>query len=231
VPKTAVLAHGSGSSADFVRRVFAPALAECGIDLVAVEERSGDVHRVAATLAAAADTHAADLVGGVSLGAHAAVLVAAARVRLSGVLLVLPAWTGPPGEVAALSAAAADEVEREGMAAVLARVRTQGWVGAELAAAWPDYGDDLVGTLRATATSPGPTTQQLRAVRAPAGLVALDPDPFHPADVARAWRRLLPSAALEVLPDDAPAADRAILGRAAVRAWQRARASRLSGSR
>lgn len=231
MPSIAVLAHGSGSSSDFVRRAFSPALAACGIDLIAVEERSGDVHRVAATLAAAADAHAADLVGGVSLGAHAAVLVAAARPRLAGVLLALPAWSGPPGEVARLSAAAADDVAREGLAAAVARVRGQGWVGAELAAAWPDYGDDLVETLRATATSPGPTVRQLRGVRAAVGLVALDSDPFHPADVARAWARLLPTAVLEVLPHDAPAADRAVLGWAIVQAWQRAQTRRLSGSR
>jgi pimeloyl-ACP methyl ester carboxylesterase len=122
----AVIAHGSGSSPDFVRRAFGPALDDAGFALVALDERSGDVSVVLAALRSAVESTGAVLVGGVSLGAHAAALLAAERGDLAGVLLVLPAWSGPPNAVARLSATAADDVERRGLAAAVARVADQG---------------------------------------------------------------------------------------------------------
>jgi hypothetical protein len=68
----AVLLPGAGSSADFVRRAFGAALAEC--ELVAVPPRPGPM--VVSAAFAALDAAAAAygprlrLVGGVSLGAH-----------------------------------------------------------------------------------------------------------------------------------------------------------------
>jgi hypothetical protein len=108
----------------------------------------------------------------------------------------------------------------------------QGWVGAELAAAWPDYGQaGLVRALRATAVSAGPDDAALAAITAPVGLVGLCDDPFHPVAVARRWSGLIPRSALEELSGDAPGADRGVLGRAAVRAWRRACGDRVSGPR
>lgn len=228
-----MLAHGSGSTGDVVRRALGGPLAAAGFRLVAVEDRSGDVEEVTRLLVAAATAEEAALVGGVSLGAHAAVRAAARATLpgLRGLLLALPAWTGPPGPVAALSTVAAEEIERAGLAAAVRRVQGEGWVGAELAAAWPAYGHDrLVAALRRTARSPGPTAAELGAVAVPAGLVALDPDPFHPVGVAREWARLIPHAVLEVLPHDAPADDRGVLGRALLSAW-RAAGGLASGSR
>ncbi len=228
----AVIAHGSGSSTDFVRRAFGQALDDAGFELVALDERSGDVSAVLAALRTAVESTSAALVGGVSLGAHAAALLAAEWADLAGVLLVLPAWTGSPTAVARLSALAAHEVEQQGLAAALARVADQGWVGAELAAAWPAYSEaGLAQVLRATALSPGPDTATLAAVHAPVGLVGLRDDPFHPIDVARGWAGLIPRSALEELDADAPSADRGVLGRAAVRAWRRACEDRVSGPR
>lgn len=228
----AVVAHGSGSSPDFVRRAFGPALDDAGFALVTVDERSGDVSVVLAALRSAVESTSAALVGGVSLGAHAAAMLAAERGDLAGVLLVLPAWTGRPGAVARLSDAAADEVERQGLAAAVTRVADQGWVGAELAAAWPGYGQaGLVRALRATALSAGPDDATLAAISAPVGLVGLRDDPFHPVEVARRWAGLVPRSALEELGGDAPGADRGVLGRAAVRAWRRACGDRVSGPR
>ncbi len=231
----AVLAHGSGSSVDFVERAFGAPLAAAGFRLVTVEDRTGDVRHVTDLLVASARAEGAVLLGGVSLGAHAAVRAAArpgVLPGLRGLLLALPAWTGAPGAVAALSAVAAEQVQREGLPAVVRRLAGEGWVGAELAAAWPTYGEQgLVAALRSTARSPGPTVAELRAVTVPVGLVALDPDPFHPVQQARAWVRLLPHAVLEVLPHDAPAADRAVLGRAALVGWRAAGGRAVSGSR
>jgi pimeloyl-ACP methyl ester carboxylesterase len=220
----AVVAHGCGSSADFVRRTFGRACAAAQLDLVTWDDRSGDVEVVAAELGRLAEATGAGVVGGVSLGAHAAAAWAAGR-DLDGVLLVLPAWTGAPGVTAAMSAAAADEVERAGRDAVLARLATDGgWVGRELARAWRRYDEaDLVAALRAGARSAAPVRATLSRVRAPAGVVALAGDEVHPEDVARAWQLALPAARLAVVPAGEPAHDVAVLGDSAVRAWLHAR--------
>jgi len=156
----AVIAHGAGSTGRFVAEAFGPALADAGIELVTFEDRSGDVAEVTATLAALVDGRGAQIVGGVSLGAHAAVAVAATRPWLAGAWLVLPAWTGPPGPVAALSALAAAEVTRDGLDVVLARLRGGpgwgGWVVAELRRAWPLYGGDSIARALAAARARGP---------------------------------------------------------------------------
>ena len=227
VPPVAVVAHGSGSCADFVARAFADPLREAGYGLVTFEDRTGDICVVTARLAALVDEHRAQLVGGVSLGAHAAVHVAASRPGLAGVLLVMPAWTGPPGTVAALSSLAADELEVAGLPSVLERLRStpddapDAWVAAELASAWPSYQQvELVQALLATSRSAGPSLRDLAAVDVPAGIVALESDAFHPLAVAREWAGLVPTAALTVVPP--PVTDRAALGRAAVNAWRRA---------
>ncbi|HEU4674560.1 MAG TPA: hypothetical protein VFS29_01115 [Motilibacteraceae bacterium] len=221
-PGTALLLHGSGSTGEFAERALGAALRAEGWQVRALEDRTGDVAAVERAIGrAAAHGDGPLLLAGISLGAHAAVRWAAdgLQARLVGLLLALPAWTGAPADVAALSALAADDVERDGLDQVLARLRHQGWVGAELARAWPRYGQQrLVRALRATAVAPGPTPAQLAAVPVPVGLVAVAGDPFHPVQVAEQWQRLLPRAALEVLPADAPAADRSVIGRQGLRA-------------
>jgi pimeloyl-ACP methyl ester carboxylesterase len=170
----------------------------------------------------------ARLVGGVSLGAHAAARLAAREpAAVDGLLVVLPAWLGAPDQVAGLTAAAAAEIGRTGLAATTARVRRDatGWVGEELAAAWSTYpAPSLVRLLRAAAESRAPDRDDLAAVPVPTGVVALAGDPYHPVDVARRWTAALPRAALQVLPTDAPAADRAVLGAAGLVAYRRAAA-------
>ncbi len=218
----AVLAHGSGSSGEFVRRVFGRACAAAELELVTWDDRSGDVDVVAAELGRLVAATAARVVGGVSLGAHAAARWAAGR-DLDGVLLALPAWTGPPDGTALLSSIAADDVARDGVDAVLRRLEPAGWVGRELARAWRTYEPDrLVTALRTTAASPGPSLATLGRVHAPAAVVALAGDPFHPEAVARQWHGALRHARLAVLPPAEPAGDVAVLGDAAVRGWLRA---------
>ncbi len=225
----AVVAHGSGSTADFVARAFAEPLTRAGVDLVAFDDRSGDVEVVADRLAALVDDRGASLVGGVSLGAHAAVRVAATRPWLTGALLVLPAWTGPAGAVAALSARAATEVAEHGVDSVLGPLADQGWVGAELARAWPTYPlEVLVAALLATARSPGPGRAELARLTVATSLVAVTGDPYHPVQVARSWAALLPAATLTVLDRVTGARD---LGDAAVAGWIRARTGSPSPAR
>ena len=218
----AVLLPGAGSSADFVRRAFGRALADH--DVVAVAPAPGPFVVAAAEgaldAAAAAYGQRLRLVGGVSLGAHVAARWAASHPvgrRLDGVLLALPAWTGQPAAVAAATAAAADQVDRLGIAGALAAARAGGigWVADELAAAWPAYGPRLAPTLRSAAASAGPSGAELRALDRPAGLVAFADDPLHPLAVAEEWAALLPWAALRRLRLADLAGSRAPLGAAA----------------
>jgi pimeloyl-ACP methyl ester carboxylesterase len=233
----AVVLPGSGSSAEFVRRAFGPPLAAAGYALLAPEPVPGPdlVTAAVAALDDAVRRYDVRLVGGISLGAHIAARWAAttgvaagaeACGRLAGLLLALPAWTGPPGMAAVASAQAAVEVDRYGTAGALLRARAgggPGWVADELAVAWPGYGGGLAATLRATAAAPGPGPDQLRRIDVPVGLVAFQDDPLHPAGVATEWAALLPRCRVHWLRLADPATDRTVLGTAAVDAWQAAR--------
>src|SRR3954451_1827991 len=105
---TALIAHGAGSSGDFVRRAFDAPLREAGWRLVSYDLRGhGASTPVTDEGALGLDRHVEDMValarrtgatllGGVSMGAHAAVLASlhpAAPPGLAGLLLTLPAWT------------------------------------------------------------------------------------------------------------------------------------------
>lgn len=245
---TAVIAHGAGSRGDFVRRAFGPALAGAGIRLVSYDLRGhGDstaltdpgrleVTGHASDLRALALRFGATLLGGVSLGAHAAVLAAldlldrpADPPSLEGLLLALPAWTGPPEVVAAANAVQAAELRAVGVRPVLDRILRDhpGWVAEELADAWPRHDPEAFAAgLTGLARSWAPTEEQLARLDVPVGLVALQDDPMHPALVAELWGRRLPRAAVSPVPFPAPAADRAVLGRAALDALRTAGADR-----
>jgi hypothetical protein len=229
VPSTAVLAHGAGSRPAVARDLLAPAcLGTAAVD--SVDARDG-VERVAdriheACVSAARAGRPVSLVGGISLGAHAAARWALEQQSLEQVgpvpalLLVMPAWAGEPGPVAAMTAATADEIEREGSAAVLDRLRRDpalagDWVLRELERSWAD-GDDagLVRALRLAASSPAPSLDELARVKADVvAVVALADDPLHPEDVARQWADAIPGALLATVPRHAPAAEPGVLGR------------------
>jgi pimeloyl-ACP methyl ester carboxylesterase len=229
--RCAVILPGSASTSEFASRALGPALAALGLATVAADPAAlGDPDAQLAALDAAVREWDPVLVGGVSLGAHLAARWAAGRSpgRVAGLLLVMPAWTGEPGPVAATSAAAADEIERAGIGRVLARIAAgaapeSAWVAAELASAWPRYSPGaLASALRATAASRGPLPRELAAIRVPCGIVALRDDPLHPAGVAREWAATIRAAALTETHLAGAGADRATLGRAAVHAWLRA---------
>lgn len=234
----AVLLPGTASTAEFVRRAFGPPLAAFGIGLVSADPpRDGDVSAQTDALAEAVERFRPTLVGGVSIGAHVVARWAAASVagatgrRPDGLLLAMPAWTGPPATVAAASATTADELDRDGVPATLDRIRTSAadlpeaaWVVEELAAAWPAYHPaELAATLRSTAHSPGPALEELAAIGVPCGIAVLRDDALHPADVGREWAATVRCGALVETGLAAVGADRATLGRAALLAWLRAR--------
>jgi pimeloyl-ACP methyl ester carboxylesterase len=220
VTALALLAHGAGSCPETAVRLLGPAV-PAGVDVRAVDSR-GTVDEVVAELARAAAGHEVALVGGISLGAHAAALWASRGGATVELVLAMPAWTGPPDEVAALTAASADDVGTIGVARLLARISSvadpDDWVLDELRRGWTRYDDDLLArTLRSAATSPGPTVRELGRIGARTVVVALDDDPLHPLEVARRWSAAIPGAGLAVVARDAPRTDRGALGRAARR--------------
>jgi pimeloyl-ACP methyl ester carboxylesterase len=225
----AVLLPGAASTADFVTRAFGPPLAGAGLAVVSGDHWIGadPVREAFAMLDSAADRYRVRLVGGVSLGAQLAARWAATRPGrpdVRGMLLVLPAWTGAPSPVATASAAAADDVDRYGVAGALDRM-PRSWVADELATAWPRHGPALAASLRAAARVAGPTPAELARIAVPVGLVAFADDPLHPAAVADEWARLLPRAAVERLTLADAAADRSVVGAAALAAWRHASGS------
>jgi hypothetical protein len=237
VPAAAVLLPGSGSDDVLVEAAFAGPLRAVGVPLRAVAPRpGGDVvagYRAALDLALdrARSDGATLLVGGISLGAHVAATWAAARSAdhdgaVAGLLLALPAWTGPPGEAPAALAArvTAGLVRSGGVEAALAAARAGSppWLTAELARAWPRYGAGLADALDAAAAEPAPDAAALRSIPVPAGIAALAGDAVHPLGEADRWQRLLPRAARCTAGLAAFGADPAVLGRAAVLAWLRA---------
>ena len=222
--RTLVLAHGAGSTADFLRRAF-PAR-QCGARMVPVEHRSGDVREIAAALLrAAAGCRGPVLLGGVSIGAHAAALAAltAPPRLLAGCVLALPAWSGPApaGSPTALAAA---EVADLGPHPVLRRLLEdpslrEDWVTAELLRAWQDR-PGLAAELAAAAAAPA--LADLGRLAVPALVLALTGDPVHPRAVAQAWAEAIPDADLAEIERAAPGRDLAVFGRT-VGAWIRSR--------
>jgi pimeloyl-ACP methyl ester carboxylesterase len=216
VPDLALLVHGAGSCPETVLRLLEPAVPD-GVEACAVDAR-GTVEDVVSRLDAAARGREVALVGGISLGAHAAALWSARGGTARELLLAMPAWTGVPDDVAALTAATADEVEAYGIERVLAQVEqaaTVGdWVLDELRLGWRTYDAVLLAaTLRAAASSPGPTPAALERITARTAVVALDHDPLHRLGVARAWARAISGADLAVVARHAPRDDRGALGR------------------
>lgn len=241
--------HGAGSSADFISRCFTPAA--LGVTQVrAIQCRRADqqldaLDRELAALAgrvgAGQDptcTSRRLIVGGVSIGAHAAARWAARHPTplaprtsapgsaegLSGLVLVMPAWIGPAGAVAGLTGHAADQITRFGIAGSLVRIResvsaslpADDWVLDELDRAWSGYTrEELAATLAMAAATAGPTVDELARIRCPTIVIALADDPLHPLDVAERVAAAIPLARLSVLTRSEIQADRTAFARAA----------------
>jgi len=205
-------------------------LRSIGITLDAVTPRPGGdvVAGYRAALDAALDGPGPFLVGGISLGAHVATAWAAERAPagLMGVLVALPAWTGPPdgAPAAAAARATAAQVRAGGLAAAVAAARAGAppWLADELARAWSGYGPGLADALDAAAAQGAPDLAALGSLTVPVGIAALVDDPVHPLAAARTWAGALPRAATRTTTLTALGSDPAVLGRAAVRAWRQA---------
>lgn len=220
-----ILAHGAGSSADFLSRAF-PAAA-CGTAAIYLDDRTGRIPSIASRLTEEAARRRSQgrrvLIGGVSIGAHAAAHAAAnaAAGTIDGLVLALPAWTGsPPGTTP--TRAAAVEVAEVGGDAVLRRLIADpvlggDWVVNELNRAWSGRAS-LAAELAAAAAGEAPTLAQLRGITAPTLVLGLSDDPFHPMEVAEEWATAIPQADLRRVSREAPGRDLAVFGRS-VGAW------------
>jgi pimeloyl-ACP methyl ester carboxylesterase len=231
-----VVAHGVGSSARFVAAAFGGPLVDAGWRLVTYDLRGhGASTPVREPGQHSLERHVADLdavvasvagtvegVGGVSMGAHAAVRWAATSAWTGGtVLACLPAWVGRavPGEGA--HAAVAAEVREVGVAGVLTRLRADAtlprWLRETLVTDYARHDEDsLAAALVALDGAEAPGPPELAALVAPLGVVAWPDDPGHPLAVARSWCAHAPSARLATLAIDDLEGDLEALGRAAL---------------
>ncbi len=227
-----IFVHGAGSCPETARRLLAPAVPR-GSAVVALAAR-GSVDRIVAPIDEGARVagHRLVLLAGVSLGAHASALWAAGTHSDVPLLLAMPAWTGAPGAVAGLTAAAAHDLEQHGVDGVLDRLRADpltrdDWVLEELVRGWATYPvADLVAALLEAAVSLAPSAAELGTILAPTAVVALADDPLHPEAVARVWSDAIATSSLAVVGRSAASADRGALGRAGRQALDL-----LSGSR
>jgi hypothetical protein len=133
-----------------------------------------------------------EVVGGISLGAHAAVRAVADGARCRVSLACLPAWTGR---------AAPGDGPHVGVAALLADIGVDGHLAAIAAddalPAWlrrtllTDQARHDPGSLLAVLTSLvgglAPTAEELAALPVPLAVVGWPDDPGHPLAVAERW--------------------------------------------
>jgi len=193
---TIVLAHGAGSTGQAARRLLGW---EQRTDIVAVEDRTGDVDRVLAGIDAAVTAYpgCAEIIG-VSLGAHAAARWAIGRVDGPALTFILPAWTGPAEPTAAATADAAQGIGEVGIASTLEGLREAAAhedIVELLGLAWDRYTDEQLRACLATAArGRGPTSLELDEIRLPARIVGWYGDVFHPASTVVEWSRHVPAA-------------------------------------
>jgi pimeloyl-ACP methyl ester carboxylesterase len=238
----AVVAHGAGSTGEFAARCWS-GLAESGYRPVTYDLRGhGDssplpdpadhtIAHHARDLAAVAEATGARVICGTSLGAHAAAAYAATGATLDALLLAIPGALGAATPTARANAAAAGEVERDGVEAALRRVAADGdvprWVVIELERSWPRHdAASLVAALRALALEGPPPAAALARVTAPVGIVGMVDDPMHPFAAAEAYAAAFPRAHLAALTLAEWGERRSILGDAALAAVRTAIASR-----
>jgi len=210
-----VLAHGVGSSARFLAATFAAPVLRSGSRLVVYDlrghgasspARSRDDHHL--------DVHARDLaavvaavrapvavVGGVSLGAHAAVRAVTTGTSAGAVLACLPAWIGLAAPGHGPHAATAARITAEGIQPTIAELRADRalipWLRAALLADYPRHDPaSLEAALCALDGAEAPSIEELRGLGPPLAVIGWPDDPGHPLAVARRWRDLVPRAAL-----------------------------------
>jgi pimeloyl-ACP methyl ester carboxylesterase len=235
-----VVAHGVGSSARFVAAAFAGPVVTAGGRLVVYDLRGHggsltapdvadhhlDVHvaDLAAVVAGVTGAAAPAVVGGISLGGHAAVRLVAGGGRAPGaVLACLPAWTGPATRGEGPHAAVAAQVAAIGVPGVLAQLRQDlalaGWLRRTLVTDYARHDPaSLEAALRSLDGGAAPSDAELAGLAAPLAVVAWPDDPGHPLAVAERWVACAPRASLATVTIGGLEASVERLGEAAVAA-------------
>jgi pimeloyl-ACP methyl ester carboxylesterase len=237
-----VLAHGVGSSARFVVEAFAGPLGRAGRRLVAYDLRGHGASSVARDVGDHhLDVHAQDLtrvvdtcegevevVGGLSLGAHAAVRAVSVGARCATVLACLPAWTGRAAPGDGPHAAIAARVAADGVAGHLAAIEADAalpaWLKRTLLADQPRHDPaSLAAVLTSLDGGLAPTVEELASLPVPLAVVGWPGDPGHPLEVAQRWAASAARGSLIVVSMEAMAAGTDHLGARAVVAVSAAR--------
>jgi pimeloyl-ACP methyl ester carboxylesterase len=214
-----VIAHGAGSSARFIVDAFAGPVLASGRRLVTFDLRGHggsdpardpahhhlDVHAADVRTVVSSVVGPIDVVGGVSLGGHAAVrAVASRRVRGEVVLACLPAWTGLADAGVGPHAAVATEVRAVGIAAVIARLEAATdlptWLRKVLVRDYRSHDPaSLTAALLSLDGGVAPGSEELASLQRPLAAVGWPEDPGHPLSVVRHWVDLAPVAALRTM--------------------------------
>ncbi|GEE02621.1 hypothetical protein nbrc107696_30670 [Gordonia spumicola] len=218
--RTVIVMPGTGSDADFVRRVFHRRAAVTGAELHCLEPDADLVASYLTRIDAIAERSESVIVGGVSIGAAIAVswaLDPGRAARCDGVLAALPAWSGAPGDsVASVSARlTAESIENDGLEPTVSAMvaGSPDWLGAELARSWRSlHPRGLVAQLRAASTFVGPSLTDIASLTVPLGVAVAPDDPLHPADVGRAWAAAAPRGAVVETPLTEFGPDERLLG-------------------
>ena len=184
-----VLAHGAGSTGRAARHLLGM---DERHDVIALEDRTGDVERMVDAIEQAVRTHPDCVeVIGISLGAHAAARWASGRDLAVRLTFVLPAWTGAPTSAAQATASSASEIGDRGIAETLARLEEQSPgddIVSLLSMAWSSYSDGQLQTcLEQASRGRAPTMSELRRIQAPVRVVGWYGDMFHPHATALEW--------------------------------------------
>jgi len=212
-----LVAHGAGSSSRFVVRVLAAAVLRAGRRLVTYDLRGHgassparrpldhhlDVHAADLAHVAASGGDALEVIGGISLGGHAAVRAVGDGARCEVALACLPAWTGRAVPHQGPHAAIAARVREVGVAGHLAAVGDDPdlppWLRRALLA---DLTRHDPASLQAVLTSLegglAPTAEEVAGLPVPLAVVGWPDDPGHPLEVAERWASSVPGGHLAV---------------------------------
>ena len=230
-----LLLHGVGSSSRFLEEAFGAPVRDAGWRLLAADLRG---HGRSAPLFDPADhvfdRHVddvlaiirvlePDVVGGVSLGGHAAVGAVAAGAPCRAALACLPAWSGRavPGE--GPHAVVAQEVAEVGVTGMLARFdgdrEMVPWLREVLLRDWASHDPaSLTAALVALDGGQAPTSGEVGALSTPLAVVGPPDDRGHALAIAEDWAATAPRGALATTTLADVEHDRTALGRAAIAA-------------
>jgi pimeloyl-ACP methyl ester carboxylesterase len=239
-----LIAPGAGSSAHVVAGMFAEPVTRTGARLVTYDLRGhgasspardrADHHLdvVAADLAAVARsiTGDAEVVGGISLGGHAALRALGAGLierRPTAVLACLPAFDGPVPSGQGVHAAIAGTVRTSGIDGLLAAARRAPamprWLRTAVLRDQARHDRaSLAAALQALDGADAPTDAERRALGLPLAVVGWPDDPGHPFTVAQRWAATARPSALVAITMDELETGLHVLGRAGLDAVRRA---------